>query len=57
MNCLTVFDHFVGLALKGLKLQLRISAKYTDSFRASSVVYHTTIGDKIPEKSKKIKQN
>ena len=57
MNCLTVFDYFVGLALKGLKLQLRISAKYTDSFRASSVVYHTTIGDKIPEKSKKIKQN
>ena len=25
MNCLSVFDHFVGLAIKGLTLQLHIN--------------------------------
>ena len=30
-NCLSVFDHFVGLALKGLKCKLVESIEYTDA--------------------------
>ena len=43
MNCLSVFDHFVGLALKGPKTVLIESETHFDTHRMS----HTHILSKI----------
>ena len=41
MNCLSVFDHFVGLALEGLKLNLIESTNYM-FIRILNYGVHTT---------------
>ena len=38
-NCLSVFDRFVGLALKGLKCGRLISVKINDNFRKRRKIY------------------
>ena len=57
-NCLSVFDHFVGLALKGLHAQVKlkqIKVKYStvrgcnDYFREKAIIVEITPSD-IPEK-------
>ena len=43
MNCLSVFDHFVGLALKGLILEAKCSDIFFSQFFHTSFIYLKSI--------------